>query len=181
MAKQLTELQAVNLMLGFIGNAPINSLDSAGRIGEQAQSVLETNKSNELQREWWFNTNDVTLSPDIDGKIFTPNNAIEVTGTGIQVLGDKIYNVESDSFIFTAEITVQVVQDLKWTELPYAMQYYITMASTRDIYSMRFPKNNVPRHIEEKFFKAESDVTRMDLNSANYNFGDNSDLTDIIN
>jgi hypothetical protein len=168
-------------MLGFIGNAPINSLSSAGRIGENAQAILITNKSNELQREWWFNTNNVTLSPDIDGNIYVPENAIEVIGSDIQVLGDQIFSITNESFTFDASIDVQVVSDLDWNDLPFVMQYYVAIVSTRDLYATRFPKNNIPNHLQEKFIRAESDVTRMDLNSAKYNFGENKDIVDIIN
>ena len=71
-----TELEAINIMLAAIGEAPVNTLTGSLPVDVKiAQSTLvEINKS--VQAEGWsFNTEiDVTLTPNASKEIVLPVN-----------------------------------------------------------------------------------------------------------
>ena len=80
MATLTTKLEAVNSMLGHIGEAPVNTISNATALpisASVAVSVLdETSREVQLQG-WHFNTEvDVELTPDGDGNITIPDNAV---------------------------------------------------------------------------------------------------------
>lgn len=185
MARQITKLQAVNIMLGYIGNAPVNSLNSTGRLGEQALSILEITKSEILQNVWWFNTNKVTLTPDLIGNIYIPDNTIDVlpvdTSADFQIIGNKLFNLNTNDFIFDNEIEVEIIFDLEWDELLFMVQNYITLSAAKVFYSQRFPKNQIPNILNEKIYNIEIDVERTNFNTAKYTLANNPDITNIIN
>lgn len=185
MAKNITKLQAINIMLGYIGNASINNLQNSGRLGEQALSILELNKTDILQNNWWFNSNTVTLEKDVNNEIYIPNNVIDIIPTSdestFQQIGNKLFNLSNNSFEFDSNLEVNVIYDLDWDDIPFVMQNYITLGAVKDFFIQRFPKNQIPSHIVEKFYKAENDVERINFNNYSFNLRSNSDITNIIN
>lgn len=177
MAKQLSKLSAVNLMLGWVGNSPVNSLNSAGRLGEQAESLLDTKTEFEQQRRWWFNVLTETLSPDINGEIALPENALEVDPKNkydnlFSMLDNKLFNKTTNSFIFENDVEVDVLYSFAFEDLPYAFQYYITMSSAKDLYGFRYPSKQIPQQLQANFIHALSEVNKQNLVTAQYNMKD---------
>ena len=65
-----TELDAINLILSSIGEAPVNSLTESESIDvDNARSLLDTVSRNIQRQGWQFNTlTNVTVMPDTNSK-----------------------------------------------------------------------------------------------------------------
>lgn len=132
----LTELDAVNLIRGSVGKAPVSTLSSTNPDVIAAQLRLK-NASTELQaRSWWFNTElSFTLSPDANGNILIPSNAMEVRPkdpfTYLTTRGNKLYDPVNNTFQFKTKVETEMIVRLDYEELPYVAANYIQYDAAR--------------------------------------------------
>lgn len=122
-------LSVVNLMLGTMGEKPLNSLtDSHAMLSAALGKLDELNRS--IQSDgWWFNTEYLTLTPSvIDNSIYLPNDCLEVR-TPLQQLvmrGNRIYNLDGGSYEFPANMDVTLIREVEFEDLPEIAATYIS-------------------------------------------------------
>lgn len=137
-----SKLQAVNQMLSFIGEAPVNSLEDAGGVGDVslAERTLDEVTVEVLSQGWHFNTNyDVVHTPDANKQIVLSDTVLRIdTKVGVygnmdvSLRGNKLYNRADNSYEFDeSEIKTTEVMSLPWEDLPEAARRYITLRSAR--------------------------------------------------
>lgn len=135
-----TELNAVNLILRNAGETPVNSL--SGEVPLEASQARETliEVSEDVQsRGWYFNTEVYKLSPDNNGNILLPPNALSVRSEGasrsipVTVRGRKLYNMTplATGDVFTGPMVLSIVFGLDFEELPAVARRYITLRAAR--------------------------------------------------
>ena len=135
-----TELEAVNIMLSSIGEAPVNSLSSGLVDAELAQTTLH-NVSREVQAAGWsFNTEyNRSYALDGAGELLLGNDILkaDMCGTRTETFdlvqrGTKMYNRAAGTYILTdGPIKLDVVVFLDYTFLPEAARRYITIRAAR--------------------------------------------------
>lgn len=134
-----SELEAVNVMLGVIGETPVNSIEGSG-LNEVAvaRSVLHEISRAVQTRGWWFNLDEeFELSPTVEGHIALPSNALSVDTSesqwDIDVVerGGKLWNRTTHSFIFDRSVKVDLISFLPFNELPEAARRFITIRAAR--------------------------------------------------
>lgn len=134
-----TKLQAINMMLGTIGTAPINTLTGANSADvAMAQNILdEVSVAVQSQRWHWNTEHDVVFTPDATTKeIAIPSNALVVdvdgsTDVDVAVRGARMYDLKAHSFSFASEVKAKVVYALEWDDLPQAARHYIAIRAAR--------------------------------------------------
>lgn len=137
-----SKLQAVNQMLSFIGEAPVNSLADSTGVGDVslAESVLDEITVEILSQGWHFNTNyDVKHTPNAAKEIVLGPTVLRIdTKVGvysdmdITLRGNKLYNRADNSFVFDeSELKVTEVISLSWEDLPETARRYITLRAAR--------------------------------------------------
>ena len=137
-----TYLEAVNLVLRMMGEAPVDSLDGQFGLAQQAaDSVLTV--SRKLQSEAWsFNTDyQRTLLRDVtSNQISLPANALRVevnpsdySSLDIVQRGDRLYDRKGGTYTFTQDITADVTYGLDWEELPEHARRYIAVTAGREL------------------------------------------------
>jgi hypothetical protein len=132
----LTELDAVNLIRGSVGKAPVSSLTTTNPDVIAAQLRLK-NSCTELQtKSWWFNTElSFQLSPNTTDEILIPNNALEVRTqdpfTYLTTRGNRIYNPRDNTYKFTEPVTVEMLLRLDFSELPYVAANFVQYDAAR--------------------------------------------------
>jgi hypothetical protein len=137
-----TRLEAVNTIIGVIGEHPVNTLDATG--GKPVQVVVAENllddTSREVQSEGWaFNTEkDYTLIRDSDNKIILPSNTLRVdteinkyTDIDIVQRGTKLYDRKNHRETFTKNLDVEITFLLDFTEIPESFRRWITIRAAR--------------------------------------------------
>lgn len=129
----ITKLDAVNYLLDILGSAPVDTIDNLHPDVVACLNKLEHSTRFVQQRGYWFNKNhNVTLEPDGDGEILLGTDTTKVSGQdyGYMVVqrGTKLYDLRTNSFVFTEPVRVDITQEWDFEEVPAsvqnAIQYY---------------------------------------------------------
>jgi len=135
-----SEIEAVNVMLSAIGEAPVSSLDDPSLVDAAlAQSILKETSVEIQTRGLHCNTEiNFPLVPTVDGEILVPSNCARIDTTEISrdidvvQRGNKLYDrVERSYTSFTDKIYVEMVLLFSFEELPQHVKRYITVKATR--------------------------------------------------
>lgn len=126
----MSELEAVNKILAVAGDSPVQTLEDDYIQAILARQIL-TRTSRKIQGTgWWFNEDEnVILIPDIDGFVTLGNNVISAivnndAGTVIQ-RGERLYDRQERTYVFTENINADLVIALEWSELPQSAREFI--------------------------------------------------------
>jgi hypothetical protein len=150
-----TELQAVNIILQCVGEAPIVGFSDEGQ-NELHQSTQARNLLHEMsvtfQSDGWsFNTmRNVAIYPNAEGKFVLPFTWLRVefpvAGTQRQYVqrGKSVYDSLNNTYQIDADSVKadRVVEALEWDEIPTTAQYYI-IHSAAHAYAMRLLNNEI--------------------------------------
>ena len=136
-----TELQAINIMLSVIGEAPVNSITGTTSVDvSTAKNILDETSMSIQSQGWHFNTHEnyKNLALDQDNKIPLPSNCVKVDASknfryiNVTLRNGYLYDLEkhTDVFIIVPEVDIVLVQQFE--QLPeYARQYITQKASRR--------------------------------------------------
>lgn len=121
-------LDVVNRMLGTMGEVALNSLSDSHRFKAVGLNMLESVSRKIQDRGWWFNTENITLTPSIiDNSIYLPNDCLSVR-TGLYNLvkrGSRVYNLDGGSYEFTADLKLRLIRYVEFEDLPDIAADYI--------------------------------------------------------
>jgi glycerol-3-phosphate cytidylyltransferase-like family protein len=127
----MSELEAVNKILAVAGDSPVQTLEDDYIQAILARQIL-TRASRKVQSlGWWFNEDEgVILIPSITGMLTLATNVISAiakddAGTIIQ-RGNRLYDRQERTYVFTENVKCDLVLALEWTELPQAAREYIS-------------------------------------------------------
>ena len=185
-----TELEAINIMLAAIGEAPINSLtDTLPVDARTAQNTLtEINK--EVQSEGWsFNTEiDVTLTRDGSNQINLPTNVLRVDANIHQHptidpihRGLKLYDRQNNKYEFDDDLICTVVYFRDFNEITEQARRYINIKAARIFVDRLIGDQGLRTYTQEDETRARAILTESDYANADHNLlrGDPS-LTNIF-
>lgn len=132
------ELAAVNIMLGVIGESPINSLANISGVLDAvtARQVLNEIAVTVQTEGWAFNSEDNwTFLPDSTGTITIPNTIIQVDAVNtlikVAVRGTRLYDLKNHTYTFTDGVILDCVLLFNFDDLPQAARYYIAVRAAR--------------------------------------------------
>jgi len=119
-----TELEAVNDMLLAIGESPVASLE--GTLAPDAQSaqqvLVREARTIQSQGYSWNTDEGFRLSPDINGEIILPANALKVSPThpyhSYTTRGGKLWDRLNKTFTFTDAVYLDIVSFLDFGDIP---------------------------------------------------------------
>ena len=135
-----SKIQAVNIMLASIGEAPVSSLDDATLADVSiAESILDETNVEIQSRGLHCNTEiNFPITPNTNGEIDLPVNCVSVDTTGQSIQtdvvqrGTRLYDRGQRSITtFTGTLFVTMVLLLEFTDLPQHVRRYITVKSAR--------------------------------------------------
>ena len=185
-----TELEAINIMLAAIAEAPINNLtDTLPVDAVTARSTLaEFNK--EIQSEGWsFNTEtDVTLTRDGSNQISLPANVLRVDANIHQhptidpiQRGLKLYDRQNNKYEFDEDLICTVVYFRDFDEIPEQARRYINIKAARVFVDRLVGDQGLRTYTQEDEVRARTILTETDYANADHNLlrGDPS-LTSIF-
>tara|TARA_R100001594_G_scaffold51565_4_gene84988 strand:- start:83 stop:715 length:633 start_codon:yes stop_codon:yes gene_type:complete len=179
-----TKLEAVNVMLTSIGEAPVNSLISGLEDAELAETILESVNKETQSKGWIFNTDlKLSLSPNTDNQIVLPDNYLRVdtrdtlrsSKKDIVERGRKLYDRIGNSFTFTDAVTVDVVILLDFTDIPEVARRYITIRSARIFQDRVLSSTNIHGFQLQDEQQAYIELQDYHAETADFNIFDNYD------
>lgn len=191
MALTLTsELDAVNIMLGTIGESPISSLDAATGVVDAvtARQILKEVSIQVQEEGWHFNVDkNFTLTPSTTGEIFVPANVIEVDTMGndwqmdVAIRGNRLYDRINHTYTFSKPLAVEMVLLLEFEELPQAARHYITVRAARVFQQRVVGSETLGTFTEKDEARARAALKRYEAKTADYNIlTGNYDVMNII-
>ena len=181
MALSMTsELDAINIMLGTIGESPINSLDAATGVVDAvtARSILSEVSVQVQEEGWHFNTEyEFVLTPSLDSKeIYVPANAIEVDASAydrndidVAIRGNRLYDRKNKTFQFQQDIKADLTILLEFNELPQAARHYITVRAARVFQQRVIGSDTLGSFSEKDEARALRSMRRYESKTADYN------------
>jgi len=185
-----TELEAVNIMLAAIGEAPINSLTGTVPVDVRlAQNTLnEINK--EVQSEGWsFNTEiNVELTRDGSDQITLASNILRVDPNiydhpdidAIQI-NLKLYDRKNHKYEFTENLKCTIVYFRPFTDIPEPAKRYVNIKAARIFVDRLVGDEGLRTFTQQDEIKARQILMETDLSNADHNLlrGDPA-LTDVF-
>jgi hypothetical protein len=134
----LTELEAVNVMLSVIGEAPVNTLTGAATVDVIQVKAILTQVSREVQSAGWhFNIEkDYPLVPNVNGEITLAANMVRVDADQVPELdvvqrGLRLYNRKDHTFQFQQTVKAEVIFLLPFDEFPQTARQFIVIRAAR--------------------------------------------------
>ena len=137
----MSKLEAVNIILAAIEEAPVGSLALTGIRPLAAALDTLTEASRLVQSPGWkFNTEyEFPLTRSSDGTISLPESTLHVdvddkwTDVDPVLRGSRLYDSKAHSYSFQADLTATVVVMLDWDELPQAARQFIAITASKTL------------------------------------------------
>jgi hypothetical protein len=175
-----TKLEAINTLLGAIGEAPVNSVNSGLVDAETAEKIIDETSREVQSQGWSFNTDfERSFTPDGTNQFPLPTNILRIemaeqrTRTfDVVARGHKIYDRVNSTFYFAPSVTsikMNVVVYLDFEDLPEAARRYITIRSAR-IFQDRVVGSNELHAFQQR----DELVALVELKDADSNVNDNN-------
>ena len=177
-----SKLEAVNSMLGHIGESPVNSISDTNALPISAATAISVldEVSRAVQAEGWhFNTElKVTLSPAGDGTITLDEDVLEVDTTStpdIAQRGLALFDRSSNTSVFTSDLEVNLTRLLDWTSLPEAARRYITLRASRVFQGRLVGSRELEALIARDEYNARADLMDAEANTSDRSIFDSYD------
>jgi hypothetical protein len=184
MATLTSKLDAVNIMLGYITEAPVNSIASTVALPPSAaiaKGVLDE-VSREVQQEGWhFNTaQDYTLEANASGKYVLPDNVVQVdtvdTSYDVVQRGTALFDRKNYTDIFTEdELKVNITFLLEYEELPEQARRYIALKASRMFANRLVGSREIEALIYRDEIRAKAAMEEAEGNNSDRTIFDNYD------
>jgi hypothetical protein len=175
----LTELEAINIMLSTIGEAPISSLSADQSTVDVAiaQAVLREVSIQVQQEGWQFNTEINWLMTPVQGsnEIQIPANCIQIDTTepdrdiDVAMRGQRLYDRINHTYEFTKAIRVSMVLLLDFLDLPQAARFYINVRAARVFQQRVVGSELLGSFTARDEALARASLKKLDSNNADYN------------
>ena len=185
----LSELEAVNILLDCVGEAPVNTLNNAGLVDAvKAQNLLHEVSRHTQLRGWSFNVEkEYVLSLNIDNELPLPNNTlgVKISTTKYPEInavqrGLKLYDIKKQSFTFSTNLEATLTVFLAWDELPEVFKKYVTIRSARIFQDRILGASELHKFQNQDEYEALIDLKESEGENTDSNVFDNLDSIRII-
>lgn len=158
-----TELDVVNACLATMGEIPLNSLSDPHTWRPAAQDKLRKVSERQQSKGYWFNRERITLSPNIvDSKVYLPGDTLKFTSTNPDLVmrGDKVFDLDGGTYIFTEDVEVTLIRDVPFEDLPHTAQVLIEAMTVFSFQSDYDADNSKREQLGRELQAAQADFNR---------------------
>lgn len=129
-----SELEIVNGVLTSLNERTVPSLDNLGNNSTIAgiRNILTRRTDSILSAGWWFNTETITLQPTVEKELVLPQNTLSIMSNRYIKRDGKVYDKTNNTSEFTSSITVNIILDVNYTDMPSEAYHYISSMTTID-------------------------------------------------
>lgn len=181
-----SELEAINTLLGSIGESKINTLLVTGMadVAAAKDTLLEVSRAAQTVG-YHFNTESAFPLPrGSDNTITLPPNVLKVSipdNSNIVQRGSKLYDKEKHTDVFEKTQEGTLVFFLEWDDLPQAARHYIMIAASRVFQARTLGSDTQYRFSEADEAKALKALNEAEGETGSYNmFRDSSSVSGIV-
>jgi len=181
----MTELEAVNVLLTTIGEAPVNTLtgNQVTDVTVAKQVLLEVSREVQSQGWHWNSEHNVTLAPDNNKHILIPADTarIDAREYNVVVREGKLFDLNKRTYLFSGTIKADIVYFQDFDVIPEVAKRYITARAAR-IYSDRLLNSETIHSMtlrDEQ--KALVDLREYEGDTADYTMMDSYSVARVLN
>jgi len=170
----MTEIDAINRMLRYIGELPIPNdvaIDDLeeGHEAQQARVILSEIIREEQEEQWWFNKFEYTLLPNTSGYITLPNNIISFESSDYIKEGNDLYDKTAQTKIFTEAVTLDVLLEVQFDDLPDVFKTYVVLISAKHLHTYLNGDETTQKELEQKIQLQRIKIEREHLRQSKFN------------
>jgi hypothetical protein len=184
MATLTSKLDAVNTMLGYVTEAPVNSIANTTSLPPSAalaKGVIDE-VSREVQQDGWhFNTaQDYKLEANASNKFVLPDNVLQVdtvdTTYNVVQRGTTLFDRKNYTDVFTEdELKVNITFLLEYEELPEQARRYIALKASRMFANRLVGSREIEALIYRDEIRAKAAMEEAEGNNSDRTIFDNYD------
>lgn len=181
MSNRMTELDALNILLGTIGSSPLTSLSNPQNADAlSAQNKLDSARKEIQAENWYFNSEEnFPLVPDAaTGFITIPPEITTIDSMGrfgekvdVIVRGNKLYDRENHTYKFDTTIYANVLECLDFDELPETAKLYVVARAARQFQEEMLGDTSLRTWTREDEAMARGRLIDEDLRQRKLSFG----------
>lgn len=185
-----TKLEAVNTMLGVIGESPVNTISGSSL---PVSVVTALNVLDEVSREvqsegWHFNTEfEYPLVRNSSNKFSLPTNTLKIDTpidkyTDIDVVqrGTSLYDRKNHTDVFNEDLEVTVTFELAFEDLPQQFRTYINIKAARKFANRFLGSPEIESFTLRDEINAKATAVDSDSENADRTIFDNYDVLRVI-
>ena len=173
----MTELDAVNIVLPYLGEHTVSTLNSRSPTVSLIQDALKNNAGTLLAEGFWFNKQIRKLYPDTSGIIYTPDSMLALYPTGntlFEPRGNKLWDITNSTWYFESEVEALIIDNLLFDELPlYAQETCCYMAAI-ELYAKDFGVDSTYQLLQQKYQQAALLLRQENLRKSKFNMSKGS-------
>lgn len=187
----MVKLEAVNVMLAAIGEAPVSTLATTGLLDVSvAETILDNVTREVLMRGWWFNREyDYPLAKNGSNEFVIGATALSVDSSAKSANWDvveragKLYDRYNHTFTFTDIDTlyIDVVWSFDFTELPQVVRWYITVRASRIFQTDTVGSDTLNKFTSTHESEALTYMQQAEGNAEDFNIAQGTGTNAIIN
>ena len=175
MATKITKLDAVNIVLSNIGQAPVTSLATLNPAAKLAEQILDEISLSTQSEGWVFNTEqDYPFTPNSNKEIIIPANVI---GLDFVSFGDKntvqrggkLYDKRNHTYLFDDIVYGKVTWVFDFVDLPEVFKNYIAMRAANVFANRSVGSNEIVKYSKEEEQIARAAIMEYETQQGDYN------------
>lgn len=169
-----TQLDVVNEMLALLGELPVNDLLTQHPSVPAALARLRTSGVLLQSDMFWFNTEDVTLTPQSGNKrIVVPGDAASIDSytraPEVAVRGGYLYNLTAGTFEFDEPIKARLLRVLPFEQLPFSVRRWVAAHAKLAFQNTLDADANKTRELEREYETARVAVNAEHIRNKRVN------------
>jgi hypothetical protein len=182
----LTELEAVNEILGSIGESPVNSLEDNVSVDVvNALRILKSTSRNIQSMGWTCNTfEDVEMIPDSETKRIRWSPLwITIKSSDKQYIkrGEYLFNKTDNTYKFNSTIKLTVIMFEDFEDIPDVLRNYITAKAVRQFQSRYLSAEELTQESRQNEAEAWKNLQEYEMEINNFNMLNNTDIQTSLN
>lgn len=178
----MDKVDSVNILLASIGEHPVNSLnnDDGNLDAQKAISTIDEVTEVVLEEGYDFNTENLILAKDTGGYIYIPSTALRVDTRSydqnlkVVVKGNRLYDKEKNTFKFAKDLSVEIIFNMDFDDLPSAAKRYITIRAARAFVARTVGDSAQYQYTANEEAQARARLENADSANADFNMLDDS-------
>ncbi len=185
-----TKLEAVNTMLGVIGESPVNTISGSSL---PVSVVTALNVLDEVSREvqsegWHFNTEfEYPMVRNSSNQFPLPTNTLKIdvpidkyTDVDIVQRGTTLYDRKNHTDVFDEDMDVTITFELTFEELPQQFRTYVNIKAARKFANRFLGSPEIEAFTLRDEINAKATAVDSDSENADRTIFDNYDVLRVI-
>lgn len=169
-----SRLDIINAMLAVNGESPVTSADSTDPAAVQASNALTRVDKKVQARGWWFNEEDILLSPSSStGQIVLPSNTLSADPVDSRSLyiqrGTRLYDKKNNTYSISEPVNTSLILLLDIDELPEIAAAYINDKAVKEYYTDDDGDEQKIRNLERRESESFAYLQREHLANSDVN------------